>query len=133
MKLSLFAPNRKLLDNVDVSSVLVTGSEGQIEILPGHANMVGLLQPGLFGYKTSEGAVWAFISVGFFEVLDSHVFVMGETIELSHEIDLGRAKAAQKKAEEALKDQTAGPENFNKYQLKLQRSLLRQSVFGKTD
>jgi F-type H+-transporting ATPase subunit epsilon len=133
MHLSIYSPERRLLEGTTVESVLVTGSEGQIEILPGHAPMVGTLEVGMFSYRapgdgrTHRGA----ISTGFFEVKDDRVIVLAETLELEGEIDVERARKAQGLAEQTLSQAALEPEQFRKYQLKLQRALIRQQVAGK--
>jgi F-type H+-transporting ATPase subunit epsilon len=133
MNLSIFSPERRLLDGATVDSVLVTGSEGQVEILPGHAPMVGTLETGIFAYrvpgdpKLHRGA----ISTGFFEVKDDKVVVLAETLELEGEIDVERARKAQALAEQTLSAAALEGDKFNKYQLKLQRALIRQQLGGK--
>ncbi len=123
------SPERRLLEGVPALSVSLTGSEGQIQILPGHAAMVGTLETGPFEVKYTDGrSEHGIISTGFFEVRGGNVTVLAETAELAAEIDVGRARAAQKKSEEALSDAALTPENFRKYQLKLQRALIRQSL-----
>lgn len=133
MNLSIFSPERRLLDGATVESVLLTGSEGQIEILPGHAPMVGSLETGVFAYRAPgdsrvhRGA----ISNGFFEVHDDKVVVLAETLELEGEINLERARKAQQLAEQTLSNAALEADKFRKYQLKLQRSLIRQQLGGK--
>ena len=68
------------------------------------------------------------VSTGFFEVKSDEITLMAETIELKKEIDLQRAKNAQQKAETALLDAALDEARFRKYQLKLQRALIRQQV-----
>ena len=129
MKLSLFSPERKLLESVDVQEVTLTGSEGQIQILPGHASMVGTLETGIFSYHATSGdKAIGVISSGFFEIKDDHLTVMAETVEFSNEIDVSRAKQAQQLAEQTLRESDLSEEKFKKYELKLQRALIRQHV-----
>ena len=126
LKLSVYSPERKLIESRVVDSATITGSEGQIQVLPGHAQMAGTLETGVFAYKEKEQEVRGVISTGFFEVLGEDVIVMAETLELASEIDYQRAKLAQKKAEDAMKDAALDESKFLKYQLKLQRALIRQ-------
>jgi len=127
--LSILAPERRLIEGERVVSTVLTTTEGEIEILPGHANMVAELEPGRFlytprGQKPVEGV----ISSGFVNVENGNVKVVAETIELSGEIDLNRAKRAQANAEKMLVSAGLEEASFRKYQLKLQRALIRQSV-----
>lgn len=128
MKLTLLTPERRLLESAEVERVVLTGSEGQIEILPGHVQMLGTLESGTFAFSGSSDSNSGFISTGFFEVKNDVVTILAETLELKKEIDLSRAESAQKKAEDALKDAALTQESFRKYQLKLERSLIRQQI-----
>ncbi|RYZ72938.1 MAG: ATP synthase F1 subunit epsilon [Proteobacteria bacterium] len=132
MKLTILSPERKLADALDVTLVTLPGSEGQIQILPGHATMAGILETGPFSYQTSQGETFTgVISSGFFSVEHELIKVMAETFEYSNEIDLARAKSAQRKAETALRDAELDPDLFKKYELKLHRALIRQQIASK--
>lgn len=129
--LSILAPERRLTENESVHSLLVTTAQGEAEILPGHADMVAKLETGRFQYQTKAGkTVAGVISSGFVNVTKGAVKVVAETIELPHEIDLSRAKAAQMKAEKLLNDAALDEHQFKKYQLKVQRAIIRQSIGG---
>ena len=132
MKLTILSPERRLLENTDVDVVTLPSVEGQIQILPGHAGMVGALETGAFTYQPTGGTPSVgVISTGFFEVTGENVTVMAETLELQGEIDLERAKRAQKLAEDVLREADLDSHRFNKYQLKLQRALIRQQIVGR--
>ena len=132
LKLTVLSPERRLLDQVDVDSITLTGSEGQIQILPGHAPLIGTLETGIFSYKVpAEGEGVGVISSGFFEIKNDKINLMAETLELKGEIDVSRARLAQQKAEAMLKEAALDESQFKKYQLKLQRALIRQHVGGK--
>lgn len=131
MKLTVLTPERRLLDRMNVESVTLPGSEGQIQILEGHAPMLGTLETGVFSYLAGAGKEESgVISTGFFEVRGDEVSVMAETLELKKEIDVARAKRAQETAQNALQDAALDEHRFKKYQLKLQRSLIRQDLAG---
>jgi F-type H+-transporting ATPase subunit epsilon len=131
LKLSILSPERRLVENMSVDEVTLPGSEGEIQILPGHAPMIGTLETGYFRYKIAENSdVYGVISNGFFQVKESEVHVMAETLELKNEIDVDRARKAQQLAEQTLKDAELDDHQFKKYQLKLQRALIRQQIVG---
>lgn len=131
MKLTILSPERRLATDIDVSVVTLPGSEGQIQVLPEHADMIGTLETGEFNYEPASGKkVVGVISSGFFEVREGKVTVTAETVELVKEIDVSRARSAQKKAENALTDPELDFKLFRKYELKLQRALVRQQVAG---
>jgi F-type H+-transporting ATPase subunit epsilon len=127
--LSILAPERKLLQNEAVESLILTTVEGEIEVLPGHADMISTLDTGRFMFRQANGKkVVGVISTGFLNIEDGSVKVIAETIELAGEIDKNRAKQAQANAEKRLTEAGLDEHAFKKYQLKLQRSIIRQSV-----
>jgi F-type H+-transporting ATPase subunit epsilon len=127
--LSILAPERILLQDEAVASLIITTGEGEIQVLAGHADMVSTLETGRFVYIDSKGKnVVGVISSGFLNVESGSVKVIAETIELAGEIDKSRAKEAQMKAEKMLTEASLDEQSFKKYQLKLQRSLIRQSL-----
>ncbi len=129
LKLNILSPERRLLESAVVEFVTLPGSEGQIQVLPGHAAMIGSLNTGALTYQIhGQSPVSAAVSTGFFEVKGEEITLMAETIELKKEINLPRAKTAQQKAEVALLDAGLDEARFRKYQLKLQRALIRQQV-----
>ncbi len=131
LKLSILSPERRLAEGLVVEEVNLPGTQGQVQILPSHAPIVGVLQTGPFSYKKpGSEPVLGVISTGFFEVLGNHVRLMVETLELKGEIDLDRARKAQEMAEETLQKANLDEHQFRKYQLKLQRAIIRQQVAG---
>src|SRR5438270_687667 len=128
-QLSILAPERRLIENETVTTVLVTTSQGEAEILAGHADMVAKLETGRFQYTTPAGkTIFGMISSGFVNVQSGSVKVIAETLELPNEIDVNRAREAQLTAEKMLNDASLDVHHFKKYQLKLQRAILRQEI-----
>jgi len=129
LTLNIFSPEKKVLEGRRVAEVTLPGTEGQIQILSGHAAMVGALETGIMSYQVEgEGQARAAISTGFFEVAEDQVTLTVETIELSGEVDVERAKRAQATAEKMLQDASLDEHQFKKYELKLQRALVRQQT-----
>ncbi len=129
LNLSVLSPERKLVEKVAVEEVTLTGSEGQIQVLPGHAPMVGNLDTGVFHYREPNGHVCiGMISQGFFQVANDELTLLAEHLELQGEIDVERARQSQKEAEDALSDADLDEHHFKKYQLQLQRAMVRQQI-----
>lgn len=132
LKLSIFSPERKLLEGETVEEVTLPGSEGQIQVLEGHCPMIGTLETGIVSYKTRDARIhYGVVSTGFFEVKSDTVILMCETVEMKGDLDLERAKRAQAKAEQTLKEASLDEHQFKKYQLKLERSVIRQQLAGR--
>lgn len=135
LSLTILTPERRLLQGEAVDEITLTGAEGTIQILPGHAAMISQLMTGPFSVvEKSAGrpAIQGVITTGFVEVTPrgsgTEVVVVAETLDLAEEIDLERARVAQRRAEEALSGANLEEGHFEKYQLKLQRALIRQQV-----
>jgi len=129
LTLHIFGPEKKVVEGRRVAEVTLPGSEGQVQILPGHAAMVGALETGILSYRIEGDAVArAAISTGFFEVADDQVTLTVETLEMGGDVDMDRARRAQANAEKMLQDATLEEHQFKKYELKLQRALIRQQT-----
>lgn len=114
----------------DVNVLVAPGIEGQLGILPHHTPLMTMLQPGeLLIRKGSEEIYWA-ITGGFLEVRPDKVVILADTCELAEEIDITRAEAAKRRAEERLK--TRVPEiDYAQAEAALRRSLARLKVAEK--
>jgi F-type H+-transporting ATPase subunit epsilon len=90
----------------DVTALVAWGVEGQLGILPHHAPLMTMLQPGdLLIRKDKEEEVLA-VSGGFLEVRPDKVIVLADACERADEVDIARAEEAKKRAQETMK---AGP------------------------
>jgi F-type H+-transporting ATPase subunit epsilon len=125
IEVDIVTPVRKLVEGARATSVRLPAADGQLEILPGHTELLTVLGTGVL-VLVSDGVERRFaISYGFAEIRKDRVVILAETSEESKDIDLERARGAQKRAESALVS-VLTPEHFRKQELKLQRSLARQ-------
>ncbi|MDQ1103337.1 F-type H+-transporting ATPase subunit epsilon [Nocardioides zeae] len=80
---------------------------GDVGILPGHAPLLSALSHGVVDIQSAEGETWiAAVSDGFLSVADDRVSVLSEYAELSHEIDVEKARADVERAKAAGEDDT---------------------------
>lgn len=87
-------------DDVDV--VIAPGIAGQLGILPHHAPLMTMLQPGeLIIRKRGEETSLA-VSGGFLEVFQNKVVILADTAERVEEIDIARAEAARQRAQQQI-------------------------------
>ena len=83
--------------------VVVPGVEGEMGIMANHQSLVSLLKIGETHVTHDDGSKDRFATgIGYVEVLFSKVRVVVDHAEKAGEIDLDRAAAAQKRAEERL-------------------------------
>lgn len=123
MKLEIVTPDRRFFSG-DVKGVLLKGPEGLFEILPRHTAYVGTLVPSSIKLITQEGDKTAFLSSGFVEVSKDKTTIVADTAEWPEEIDIERAKSAQHRAEERLRNKSNI--DVERARLALSRALARQ-------
>ena len=88
-----------------VDSIIATGVDGELGILPGHIPMVTPLKIAPIIIKTEENKQVA-IGGGFIEVRKDKVVVLAESAEFPESIDVDRARAAKERAERRLASQS---------------------------
>lgn len=127
IKLEIVTAERIVLsDEVDI--VIAPGVEGQLGILPHHTPLMTMLQPGeLVARKGDEEYAMA-ISGGFLEVRPDRVIVLADAAERAEEIDIARAEAAKRRAEEQLAQKRLSAEELAQAEATLRRSLARLKV-----
>ena len=87
----------------DVDVVVAPGVEGELGILPHHTNLMTTLQAGELRVRRAGAELSMAISGGFLEVRPDRVIVLADAAERAEEIDIARAEAAKRRAEELLK------------------------------
>jgi F-type H+-transporting ATPase subunit epsilon len=80
LRLRVYTPERQLADEV-VREVTAPGAYGQIGVLPDHAALVTLLEPGVLSYKKDSQVVSFQIGGGFAEVRDNVMTVLADSGE----------------------------------------------------
>jgi len=88
-------------DDVDV--VIAPGAMGELAVLPNHAPLMTALDIGEIRVRKDGQEVELFTNGGFLEVNANKVIVLADSAERAEEIDITRAEAARKRAEERLK------------------------------
>jgi F-type H+-transporting ATPase subunit epsilon len=88
-------------DEVDL--VVAPGVQGELGILPHHAPLMTMLLPGELRVKKGGEEAYMAISGGFLEVRPDRIIILADAAERAEEIDIERAEAAKKRAEERLK------------------------------
>ena len=135
LSLEVVTPYRTVLIE-DVESVTLPGIEGELGILPEHIPLLTTLDTGIMSYKNSSGNTQAIaVHWGYAQVEGNSVRVLAELAETADEIDIERAKDAEKKAKDILLTGTPTTSSWeeeesrqNKYESKLKRSIVRQKV-----
>lgn len=116
-----------------VEQVSIPTIDGEITILEGHATLITVLKPGELCIGKSGYSVPVAVSGGVAEVRHTgEVYVLADTAERAEHIDIERAEAAKKRAEELMKQvQQIDDVDFARMQAMLEKELTRIHVAKK--
>lgn len=101
LRLEIISAERVVYSD-DVDVVVAPGVEGQLGILPSHAPLMTILQPGELLVRKGEKESYLVVSGGYLEVFQNKVIVLSDAAEHAEEIDIARAEAARHRAQERL-------------------------------
>jgi len=108
-------------DNVD--SVVIPGVEGELGVLPMHAPLMTLLEPGELRVMKNGEETRLAVGEGFVEVTQEKIAVLTDMAVKESEIDESAAEAAIKRAEEAMRSERMSDEEQATTKAALMRSL----------
>lgn len=126
LTLEVVTPDRALVSQ-QVDEVQLPGSEGYFGVLPGHTQLLATLQVGELWYRVGQEKHYLAVAFGFAEVLPDRVTVLAQIAERPEDIDVPRAEAAKKRAEERLARPQAEVD-FERARIALMKSLIRLQV-----
>lgn len=126
LHLKIVTPEKLTYDD-EVSQVNVSTLEGQIGILPNHANLMARLAPGELIIKKNNKVDSLAIGDGFLQVLDNVLTVMTDLATYAMDIDERAVEEAKKRAEQAL-EQTLSDEEYAETLANLEKSLAQLRV-----
>jgi F-type H+-transporting ATPase subunit epsilon len=110
----------------DADMVILPGTDGEMGILPNHAPLLSTLKYGILTVRYRGHDEVFTVAGGIVEVMPDQVSVLADAAENVAEIDVNRAEAARRRAEEQLKQ---GPppdsDTFLAIEAALRRSNLR--------
>jgi F-type H+-transporting ATPase subunit epsilon len=126
IQLQIVSAERSLV-NETVDEVEIPGADGYFGVLPGHTPLLALLGAGELWYRQGAERVYLSIAFGFAEVQPDRVTILAQIAEKAEEIDVTRAEAAKKRAQERLAQATADMD-FERARIALLKSLIRLQV-----
>jgi F-type H+-transporting ATPase subunit epsilon len=131
LTLRVITPDRILLDT-QAESVRVPAADGSMGFLPRHAHLVAALDVGMLTWRDQGKEQSVFVSGGFVEVQQDTVRVVSDAGERPEDIDVERAREAERKAREKLdSNRQAGiVVDILKAELDLRRAMARVRAAG---
>lgn len=98
LRLEVITAERAVLAE-DVDTVVAPGVEGELGVLPHHAPLLTMLQPGEMRIRRGDEETFLAVTGGFLEVLPDRVIVLADAAERAEEIDIARAEEAKRRAQ----------------------------------
>ena len=109
----------------DVDIVILPGAAGEMGILPHHAPVLAILKYGVIKIRRDGKEELFTVAGGMAEVQPDIVTILADAAENIEDIDITRAKAAKKRAEDALAN--LKPEDHDAY-LRMEAALRRSNL-----
>jgi F-type H+-transporting ATPase subunit epsilon len=125
-QLQIVSADRSIV-NETVDEAQIPGAEGYFGVLPGHTPLLALLGAGELWYRQGSEMHYVSIAFGFAEVQPDRVTILAEIAERADEIDVARAEAARRRAEERLSAPHESMD-FERARVALIKSLVRLQV-----
>ena len=126
--LEIVTPDRVVISDDEVVSLVAPGTLGYLGILANHAPLMTELTIGEITIRRSNGEEIHIASTqGFMEVSGNKVTILVDAAEKAWEIDIERAREAQRRAEERLTSAREGVD-FARVEVALRRAINRIRV-----
>ena len=107
LSLEIVTPERLLVREA-VTAVQAPAANGYLGILPGHAPLLAELGTGFLNYEAGGKRWFLAVHGGYLEILADRVRLLATGAERAEEIDVERAKAAFKRAQEQMFNPSLG-------------------------
>ena len=105
----------RLVWSGEATMVIARTTEGDVGILPNHAPMLSVVIEGVVDIQTDEGETWvAAVDAGFLSVANNRNSVLAERAEMSHEIDLEKARHDLERAKAAGENDDVAAEAYRR-------------------
>jgi len=129
LRLEFVTPERAIAHD-EVDEVQLPGEEGLFGVLPGHTPMLAGLKVGEMWYRKGTEKFHGFVGFGFAEILPDRVTILARIAEKADDIDLQRAEAAKRRAEERLAVASRGGSemDYERARIALLRAITRLQV-----
>jgi F-type H+-transporting ATPase subunit epsilon len=124
--LQIVSADRSLV-NEQVDEVEIPGSDGYFGVLPGHTPLLAVLGMGELWYRQGQEKHYLSIAFGFAEVQPDRVTILAQIAEKADEIDIARAEAAKRRAEERMVTSTVDMD-FERARIAMMKALIRLQV-----
>jgi F-type H+-transporting ATPase subunit epsilon len=132
LTLEIVTPDRAVA-HAEVDEVEIPGQDGYLGVLPGHTPLLTSLKVGEMWYRQGGERHFLSVAFGFAEVLPDRVIVLARMAEQAEDIDVARAEAAKRRAEERLAQAKAAgagrvDHDLDRARIAMMKALVRLNV-----
>ena len=129
MHLDVITPEKTIYSG-EIEELAINTANGEIAILPHHVNLFTRIMPGEMIFKVNKKDQYLAVTGGFLEISDNVITVLADYAVKADEIEVDKAIAAQKRAEEIIRRKKEGvsEKDFATAQADLRRALLELHV-----
>ena len=121
LEVELVSPEKKVFSK-DADMVIISGTEGDFGVLPGHAPIISTIRPGSLEIQESSDTERMFVAGGIVEVLDDKVSILATEVINKDDIDVSNCETkisdytAKMQAAENEVEKENNQKLINKYQ-----------------
>ncbi len=127
LNLKVITPEERVKDE-QVEQVNVSTADGEIGILPHHANLMAKVIPGELRIKKGGKVETFAVGEGFLQVTNNTLTILADLAQDVDQINEKEVEEAKKRAEQALKEKTLSNEEYAETLAVLERSLAQLKV-----
>jgi len=128
LNFQLVTAERQVFSDDNVDMVIAPSVDGQVGILPHHAPLIAILQPGEVRVVKGNDEQSLVVAGGFLEVLEDTVTILADAAERSEEINVAEAEEARHRAEQTLSNRGQQERDLAAVELAMRYSLVRLRV-----
>ncbi|MBI2913092.1 MAG: F0F1 ATP synthase subunit epsilon [Chloroflexi bacterium] len=127
LRVDIVTAERVVYSEEGVDRVMVPGVVGELGVLPLHAPLMTMIQPGVLRIVKGDDEIEMAITGGFLEVRQNRITILADAAERAEEIDLVRAEEARRLAERSIEERTTEID-LSRAEAALARALARLKV-----
>lgn len=132
-QLEILSPVRKIFTG-SVSEVVLPSYDGEVGILPGHEDFIGILGTGPLKIVRGGDDYWFMISSGIYQVKDGQVKILAELGEDAKNVNLESAQQRLKELDAQIASHaTFQPDDYPKWKLEHDRAKARVDIYHRTE
>ena len=129
--LKIITPYGTCFDDM-AQCIVVSSNDGEIAIMANHINYAVGIKTSPLKIKENGKVHLASVTDGFITVKNNEVFIITNSLEWAEDIDIERAKLAERRARELL-ELKLSDDQIKHANVKLQRAVNRISVYNKNN